>query len=70
MYFNGLHQIHQLRTILLADEEDSHTRLEHFIQVHPANRHIALFEGQYKIENAEIVFQEMGLGFIANFISL
>ena len=35
-----------------------------------AYRHAALFEGQYKDENAEIVFQEMGLGFITNFISL
>ena len=70
MYFNGLHQIHQLATILLADEEGSHTRLEHFIQVPPANRHAALFEGQYRDENAETVFQEMGLGFITNFISL
>ena len=70
MYFNGLHQIHQLAAILLADDENSHTRLEHFIQVPPANRHAALFEGQYKNENAEIVFQEMGLGLITNFISL
>ena len=70
MYFNGFHQIHQLAAIPLADEEGSHTQLEHFIQVPPANRHAALFEGQHKDENAEIVFQEMGLGFITNFISL
>ena len=69
-YFNGLYQIHQLAAILLADEEGSHTRLEHFIQVPPANRHAALFEFHYKNKNAEIVFQEMGLGIITNFISL
>ena len=69
-FFNGIHQAHQVAAILIAEEENTHTRLDHFIQVPPANRHTALFEGQYKNENAEIVFQEMGLGIITNFISL
>ena len=69
-HFNGLQQIHQLAAILLTEEEGSHTRLERFIQVPAANRQAALFEGQHKDENAEILFQEMGLGFITNYISL
>ena len=68
--FNGLQQIHQMAAILLTEEAGSHTQLERFIQVPAANRQAALFEGQHKDENAEIVFQEMGLGFITNFISL
>ena len=70
LFFNGIHQAHQVAAILIIEQENTHTRLEHFIQVPPANRHAALFEGQYKNENAEIVFQEMGLGIITNFISL
>ena len=41
--FNGLQQIHQLAAILLTEEEGSHTRLDHFIQVPSAKRHAALF---------------------------
>ena len=69
-FFNSLHQAHQVAAILITEEENTHTRLEHFIRVPPANRHAALFESHYKNENAEIVFQEMGLGIITNFISL
>ena len=69
-FFNGLPQAHQVAAILIADEANTHTQMEHFIQAPHANRHAALFESQHKGENAEILFQELGLGTITNFISL
>ena len=59
-----------MAAMLLTEEAGSHTRLEHFIQAPATNRQAALFEGQHGDKNAEILFQEMGLGFITNYISL
>ena len=69
-FFNALHQPHQVAAILIIEEENTHTQVEHFIQIPPANRNTALYESQYKNDNAEIVFQEMRLGIITNFIDL
>ena len=63
-FFNSLHQAHQVAAILITEEENTHTRLEHFIRVPPANRHAVLYESHYKNSNAETVFQEMRLGII------
>ena len=30
-FFNSLHQAHQVAAILITEEENTHTRLEHFI---------------------------------------
>merc|ERR1712239_46723 len=68
-FFNSLHQAHQVAAILIMEEENTYTRLEHFIGVPPAYRHTALYESQHKNDNAEIVFQEMRLGIVTNFIS-
>ena len=59
-----------MAAILLTEEAGSDNRLWHFIQVPAANRQAALFEGQHKDENAEILFQEMGLGFVTNYINI
>ena len=69
-FFNSLHQAHQVAAIPINEEENTQTRLERFIKDPPVNRHAALFKSHYKNKNAEIVFQEMGLGIITNFISL
>ena len=55
--------------MLIIEEENTHTRVEQFIRVPPANRNAALYESQYRNDNAEIVFQEMRLGIITNFIN-
>ena len=43
--------------------------MDQFIQVYPENRHAALYDSLYRNDNAEIVFQEMQLGIITNFIN-
>ena len=67
--FNSLHQPHQVAAILIIKEENPHTRMDLFIRVSPQNRNTALYESQYRNDNAEIVFQDMRLGIITNFIN-
>ena len=43
--------------------------MDAFIQARVELRHTALFTSKYRSENAEIVYQEMRLGIIPNFIS-
>ena len=68
-FFNSLHQQDQVAAILIVEEGGTHTQVDAFIQAHVENRHAALFTSEYRSENAEIVFQEMRLGIITNFIS-
>ena len=69
-YFNSLHQPHQVVAILIIEEDDTtHARMDQFIRAHLENRHMALYGSIYRNDNAEIVFQEMRLGIITNFIT-
>ena len=67
-FFNSLHQPHQVAAILITEGDNTHTQMDRFIQAPPANRHRALYGSIYSNDNAEIVFQEMQLGLITNFI--
>ena len=67
-FFNSLHQPHQVAAILITEGENTHTRMDQFIQAPPANRHRALYGSIYSNDNAKIVFPEMQLGIITNFI--
>ena len=68
-FFNSLHQQDQVAAILIVEEGGTHTRVDAFIQAQVENRHTALFTSEYRSENAEIVYQEMRLGIITDFIS-
>ena len=68
-FFNSLHQPHQVAAILIIEEENTHTQMDAFIRARPENRHAALYSSLYRNDNAEIVFQEMRLGIITNFIN-
>ena len=68
-FFNSLHQPHQVAAILIIEEDNTtHTQMDQFIRARPENRHAALYGSIYRNDNAEIVFQEMRLGIITNFI--
>ena len=68
-FFNSLHQPHQVAAILIIEEENIHTRVDQIIRVPPANMNTALYESLYRNDNAEMLFQEMRLGIITNFIN-
>ena len=68
-FFNSLHQPHQVEAILITEGDNTHTRMDRFIRAHPENRHRALYHSIISNDNAKIVFQEMQLGIITNFIT-
>ena len=68
-FFNSLHQQDQIAAILIIEDVGTHTRMDAFIRAPAENRRAALFTSDHRSENAEIVFQEMGLGLIIGFIS-
>ena len=57
--FNGLIQLHQVAAMLIREENNTHVRLEAFIQAHRDQRQVALYNSAHGNENAEILFQEM-----------
>ena len=69
-YFNALIQPHQVAAILIMEEDNtSHARMDVFIRARPEARNAALHNSLHRNDNAEIVFQEMRLGIITNFIA-
>ena len=69
-YFNALIQPHQVAAILIIEEDNtSHARMDVFIRACPEARNAALHNSLHRNDNAEIVFQEMRLGIITNFIA-
>ena len=68
-FFNNLHRQHQVAAILIMEVGGTHTRVDAFIRARVELRHAALFTSEYRSENAEIVYQEMNLGVIPEFIS-
>ena len=59
----------QIAAILIIEDMGTHTRMDAFIRAPVENRRAALFTSDHRSENAEIVFQDMGLGLITGFIS-
>ena len=55
--------------LIIEEDNTTHTRMDQFIRARPKNRHAALYTSVYRNDNAEILFQEMRLGIITNFIN-
>ena len=69
-YFNALTQPHQVAASLILEEDNtSHTQMDVFIRASPEARNAALHNSAHRNDNTEIVFQEMSLGIIINFIA-
>merc|ERR1711895_421644 len=69
-FFNNLHRQHQVAAILIMEVGSTHTQVDAFIRARVELRHAALFTSKYRSENAEIVYQEMNLGVIPEFIKI
>ena len=69
-YFNGIPLQHQVGVILIVEADRNTLRqMEQFIQAIPDNRHRALYSSAHRTVNSEVVFQEIRLGHIADFIN-
>ena len=68
-FFNNLHRQHQVAAILIIEAGGTHTLVDAFIRAREELRHAALFTSDYRSENVEIIYHEMNIGVIPEFIS-
>ena len=67
--FNLLERPYQIAAVLIRDEPGTFIRLEAFIRAPLNNRQMALYNSEHRDKNVSIMYQETGLGHIANFIA-
>ena len=69
-FFNALHQQHQLAAILILEPGGTHIMVDAFVRAPENLRHAALFSASaHRSENAEIIYHEINLGVISDYIS-
>ena len=68
-FFNTLHRQHQVAAILILEAGGTHILVDAFVRAREDLRHAALFTSAHRSENAEIIYHEMNLGVIPEYIS-
>ena len=69
-FFNALHRQHQLAAILILEPGGTPVMVDAFVRSPENLRHTALFSASaHRSENAEIIYHEINLGVISEYIS-
>ena len=69
--FNNLTLPQQMAAVLITEEDQqTHQRLEHFLWAPAAFREMALVNSAHHADNSHILFNELKLGHIVNFLKM